>query len=92
MHFTGDVHARLSPGCLLQWLTSLLFSLLVAAHQVYKGIDQSTGGVVAIKEISLEGMSGDDLEGLQSEVNLLKGLNHHNVVQYLGTFKVRTCW
>ena len=45
--------------------------------------------MVAIKEISLEGMSGDDLEGLQSEIDLLKGLNHRNVVQYLGTFKAR---
>jgi len=62
----------------------------VRAVQVYKGIDQSTGGVVAIKEISLEGMSADDLDGLQTEVDLLKGLNHRNVVQYLGTFKVRT--
>jgi hypothetical protein len=56
---------------------------------VYKGIDQSTGGVVAIKEISLEGMSADDLEGLQTEIDLLKGLNHRNVVQYLGTHKAR---
>jgi hypothetical protein len=58
-------------------------------RQVYKGIDQSTGGVVAIKEISLEGMSADDLEGLQTEIDLLKGLNHRNVVQYLGTHKAR---
>jgi serine/threonine protein kinase len=57
---------------------------------VYKGIDQSTGGVVAIKEISLEGMSADDLEGLQTEIDLLKGLNHRNVVQYLGTFKTKS--
>jgi serine/threonine protein kinase len=53
---------------------------------VYKGIDQSTGGVVAIKEVSLEGVSADDL---QSEIDLLKNLNHRNVVQYLGTFKAR---
>ena len=53
---------------------------------MYKGIDQSTGGVVAIKEVSLEGASADDL---QSEIDLLKGLHHRNVVQYLGTFKAR---
>ena len=53
---------------------------------MYKGIDQTTGGVVAIKEVSLEGASADDL---QSEIDLLKNLHHRNVVQYLGTFKVR---
>ena len=66
-----------------------LASARAAPPQVYKGIDQSTGGVVAIKEISLEGMSADDLEGLQSEIDLLKALNHRNVVQYLGTLKAR---
>lgn len=54
--------------------------------QVFKGIDQSTGGVVAIKEVSLEGASADEL---QSEIDFLRGLNHRNVVQYLGTFKAR---
>jgi len=53
---------------------------------VFKGIDQSTGGVVAIKEVSLEGASADEL---QSEIDFLRGLNHRNVVQYLGTFKAR---
>lgn len=57
--------------------------------QVYKGLDQLSGTVVAIKEISLEGLSASDLDGLQSEIDLLRGLNHRNVVQYLGTVKAR---
>jgi serine/threonine protein kinase len=65
--------------------------LLVALHlQVYKGIDTSTGDVVAIKQISLAGVSQENLAGVMGEIDLLKTLNHKNIVKYIGSFKTRS--
>lgn len=144
----GQVSRRPAPPC-------------PRALQVYKGIDQSTGGVVAIKAISLEGMDpvrGDlwcrsssafpacpcpeasvlfssrtrprrhpcrrrgarlvaapspatlltpllavcpsrpgwpcrrpqeNLQNITAEIDLLRALNHRNIVQYLGACKAR---
>ena len=55
--------------------------------QVYRGIDQCTGAVVALKEVSLEGLSQAEVEAVQSEVDLLRRLRHRNVVEYLGSVK-----
>ncbi|WIA33289.1 hypothetical protein OEZ86_006429 [Tetradesmus obliquus] len=61
-----------------------------AYGQVYKGIDTSTGDVVAIKQISLAGVSQENLAGVMGEIDLLKTLNHKNIVQYIGSFKSRS--
>eukprot|EP00217_Crustomastix_stigmatica_P008349 CAMPEP_0183794576 /NCGR_PEP_ID=MMETSP0803_2-20130417/3921_1 /TAXON_ID=195967 /ORGANISM="Crustomastix stigmata, Strain CCMP3273" /LENGTH=377 /DNA_ID=CAMNT_0026038981 /DNA_START=124 /DNA_END=1253 /DNA_ORIENTATION=- len=56
------------------------------AHgQVYKGIDQRSGAVVAIKEISIAGIGAVELEGIRGEIELLQRLDHENVVKYLGS-------
>jgi serine/threonine protein kinase len=57
---------------------------------VYKGIDTSTGDVVAIKQISLAGVSQENLAGVMGEIDLLKTLNHKNIVKYIGSFKSRS--
>jgi serine/threonine protein kinase len=57
---------------------------------VYKGIDTSTGDVVAIKQISLAGVSQENLAGVMGEIDLLKTLNHKNIVKYIGSFKTRS--
>lgn len=57
---------------------------------VYKGTDIKTGEVVAIKEISLSGMSPDRLKDIMLEIDLLKNLNHENIVQYIGFYKTRS--
>lgn len=61
-----------------------------AYGQVYKGIDLTSGEAVAIKQISLAGISQDNLQGVMGEIELLKTLNHKNIVKYLGSFKTRT--
>ena len=38
---------------------------------------------VAIKRVDLSAMPADQRDGLQSEIRLLKGLSHPNVVQYI---------
>ena len=61
-----------------------------AYGQVFKGIDAQTGDVVAIKQISLSGVSQENRVGVIGEIDLLKTLNHKNIVKYIGSFKTRT--
>ena len=58
--------------------------------QVFKGIDTSTGDVVAIKQISLNNVSSDNLASVMGEIELLKTLHHKNIVKYVGSFKTRS--
>jgi serine/threonine protein kinase len=55
--------------------------------QVYKAIDQTTGQVVAIKQVSLERIGEDAVGSLLLEIDLLKNLNHRNIVTYLGSYR-----
>lgn len=61
-----------------------------AYGQVYKGMDSTTGDVVAIKQIGLSGVSQENLAGVMGEIDLLKTLNHKNIVKYIGSFKTRS--
>ncbi|CAL8466918.1 g6454 [Coccomyxa elongata] len=61
-----------------------------AYGQVFKGTDVRTGELVAIKQMSLSGISQDNLQGIMGEIDLLKNLNHRNIVKYVGSFKTRT--
>ncbi|KAI8113878.1 hypothetical protein M9434_002006 [Picochlorum sp. BPE23] len=60
-----------------------------ASGVVYRGLDTKTGKHVAVKEVSLERMQPSDISAIMGEVELLKSLNHVNVVQYLGSFQTR---
>jgi len=62
-----------------------------AYGNVFKGIDSQNGSTVAIKQISLNGTSTDNLQSVMGEIDLLKTLNHKNIVKYLGSFKTRRC-
>ena len=61
-----------------------------AASQVFKGVDLQAGGFVAIKQISLSGMSSGDLENITLEIDLLRNLSHQNIVHYLGSYKTKS--
>ncbi|GFR52579.1 hypothetical protein Agub_g15172 [Astrephomene gubernaculifera] len=61
-----------------------------AYGQVYKGIDYTNGDTVAIKQISLAGIPSDNLQSVMGEIDLLKTLNHKNIVKYIGSFKTRS--
>ena len=50
---------------------------------VYQGLYVEAGVFVAIKCVDLSAMPLDQRDGLQSEIRLLKGLSHPNVVQYI---------
>lgn len=49
---------------------------------VYKAENKTTGQIVAIKEINYD--NDDDLSEIMIEINLLKNLNHINIVKYHG--------
>jgi serine/threonine protein kinase len=53
-------------------------------------MDTRTGDCVAIKQLSLNGISSSNLQSIMLEIELLKNLNHKNIVKYVGSFKTRT--
>jgi serine/threonine protein kinase len=61
-----------------------------AFGQVFKGTCIKTGEVVAVKQIALSGMSQDRLADIMQEIDLLKKLNHENIVKYIESFKTRS--
>ncbi|GBG63616.1 hypothetical protein CBR_g38927 [Chara braunii] len=61
-----------------------------AYGRVYKGVDLQNGDFVAIKQVSLENIPPEDLAGIMQEIDLLKNLNHKNIVKYLGSFKTKS--
>lgn len=58
-------------------------------RQVHKAIDHLSGQVVAIKEVSLERIGEDMLSGIVQEIELLKNLNHKNIVTYVGSYRTK---
>ncbi|XP_068634080.1 MAP3K epsilon protein kinase 1-like isoform X2 [Aristolochia californica] len=61
-----------------------------AYGRVYKGLDLENGDFVAIKQVSLENIPQEDLNIIMQEIDLLKILNHKNIVKYLGSLKTKT--
>ncbi|MCD7469787.1 MAP3K epsilon protein kinase 1 [Datura stramonium] len=54
-----------------------------AYGRVYKGLDLENGDFVAIKQVSLENIAQEDLNVIMQEIDLLKNLNHKNIVKYV---------
>lgn len=59
-----------------------------ATSVVHKAVDQRDGSIVAVKEISLRGVTPDGLERITSELELLSRLEHANIVKYEGAQRV----
>eukprot|EP00668_Euglena_longa_P043497 GGOE01057902.1.p1 GENE.GGOE01057902.1~~GGOE01057902.1.p1 ORF type:complete len:449 (-),score=131.26 GGOE01057902.1:166-1512(-) len=61
-----------------------------AFGRVYKGLNEVTGQLVAVKEISFD-KGGDELKEqlamLAREIQIMKKLNHPNIVRYLGAHR-----
>ncbi|KAL0082583.1 kinase-like domain-containing protein [Phycomyces blakesleeanus] len=55
---------------------------------VYRGLDLTTGEIVAVKRVKI--VNGElDQEEIMKEVSLLKALSHTNVIQYIGFIKTQ---
>lgn len=59
-----------------------------AFGSVYLGLDINTGGLVAIKTIPLKKAKGN-LASVQSEIDLMSGLNNEHIVQYICSHKTK---
>lgn len=55
-----------------------------ASGSVYRALNFITGETVAIKSISLLSLAPSSLPDIMSEIDLLKNLNHANIVKYKG--------
>ncbi|KAF7299411.1 Cytokinesis protein sepH [Mycena indigotica] len=60
-----------------------------AFGQVYRALNWATGETVAVKEIQLSNIPKGELGEIMSEIDLLKNLNHPNIVKYKGFVKTR---
>ncbi|KAI0035206.1 hypothetical protein K488DRAFT_76773 [Vararia minispora EC-137] len=60
-----------------------------AFGQVYRALNWATGEAVAVKEIQLSNIPKGDIGQIMSEIDLLKNLNHPNIVKYKGFVKTR---
>jgi len=58
-----------------------------ASGNVYRAINFLTGETVAIKSISVQSLPASSLPEIMSEIDLLKNLNHPNIVKYKGFTK-----
>ena len=55
---------------------------------VFKGLHEGTNQIVAIKEIHLSGESAGKVNMIKKEIQMMKRLNHPNIVRYGGAFFV----
>lgn len=60
-----------------------------AFGQVYRALNWATGETVAIKEIQLSNIPKGEIGEIMSEIDLLKNLDHPNIVKYKGFKKER---
>ncbi|KAI0075090.1 kinase-like protein [Panus rudis PR-1116 ss-1] len=60
-----------------------------AFGQVYRALNWATGETVAVKEIQLSNIPKSEIGQIMSEIDLLKNLNHPNIVKYKGFEKTR---
>jgi len=59
--------------------------------KVYKGRRRFSGHVVALKFISKRGKSEKDLRKLRSEIEILRTLDHPNIILLLDSFETGEC-
>ncbi|CBJ29678.1 conserved unknown protein [Ectocarpus siliculosus] len=53
--------------------------------KVFKGLNESTGELFAVKQISLRHGLRDEINTLEAEIDLMKDLDHRHIVRYCGT-------
>lgn len=51
---------------------------------VYRSLNLSSGQMVAIKRIKLEGIKTEEIDDVMHEVDLMKKLSHPSIVRYEG--------
>lgn len=70
-----------------------------AYGRVYLALNATTGEMIAVKQMEITQTAGDKADALQativnavkSEIDIVKGLNHPNVVQHIGFAETPSC-
>jgi len=58
-----------------------------AFGSVYRALNWETGEAVAVKQVKISNIPKSELNFIMTEIDLLKNLNHQNIVQYKGRLK-----
>ncbi|RIA87643.1 hypothetical protein C1645_274831 [Glomus cerebriforme] len=58
-----------------------------AFGSVYRALNWETGEAVAVKQVKISNIPKSELNFIMTEIDLLKNLNHQNIVQYKGRHK-----
>ena len=56
-----------------------------AYGRVYIGLNEQTGGLMAVKEVRYSPEDTEEVESLRNEIELMRSLAHENIVRYIGT-------
>lgn len=59
--------------------------------RVFKGLNEATGELIAVKQLFLSGDSEEEVKQLRKEISVMWNLNHANIVRYLGTARTERC-
>jgi hypothetical protein len=74
---------KLGQGSFATVIFFPFFPIGLIISQVYRASHQVTKNVVAIKKMSLTGRNKKELTNLESEVTIMKGASHKNIVNLL---------
>lgn len=86
-HLLSDSAKRLGGSdeeCTIRWKRGQLIGEGTFG-KVYKGLNEQTGELLAVKQLYLADTSESDVDGIQEEINVICNLEHANIVNYLGT-------
>ena len=61
-----------------------------AIGEVYKALDTECANTVAIKQIDLFSLDSDNIKSIESEINLLRKLDHPNIVKYIECIQTKS--
>lgn len=57
------------------------YVLIYLTGKVYKGLNERTGELLAVKQLYLSDSNEADIETIQEEINVICGLDHVNIVK-----------
>ncbi|KAJ1384842.1 kinase-like domain-containing protein [Ochromonadaceae sp. CCMP2298] len=52
---------------------------------VYKAVMKPAGNFVAVKQIDIDGLSREQINGIKGEIETMRNLSHPHILSYLGT-------
>ena len=79
---TGQLLITPRNGNHIQWVKGEVIGQGTFGR-VYRGMNEGTGELLAVKQICLVDGAEDELNTLRGEIRLMKSLDHRNIVRYV---------